>query len=204
MLTLKKLFVSSAKNLFKGENSSTHALKFVPKILYLYLKNNKASDMTQVRELYNFCMDILKHYGHDKTINMSLKDLEPMNLGCTAKQISRQLITREGPDEKLFDYKKDIDFRGLKNLGNTCYMNVIIQTLFMTIDFRQQLIRLFFKENLNYNEEDMMDQKFIQRPGVNKKVQMTCLFQLSKLFANLNSSFSDHCNPTEFRQRLPE
>ena len=51
------------------------------------------------------------------------------------------------------EYKK-IKYIGLKNQGATCYLNSLIQTLFMTPEFRYELFKWNFNPELNGSPED--------------------------------------------------
>ena len=62
---------------------------------------------------------------------------------------------------------KNIKYIGLKNQGATCYLNSLIQTLFMTPEFRYELFKWNFNPELNGSPEDCIP------------------FQLQKLFYRL-------------------
>ena len=51
------------------------------------------------------------------------------------------------------EYKK-IKYIGLKNQGATCYLNSLIQTLFMTPEFRYELFKWNFNPGLNGSPDD--------------------------------------------------
>ena len=59
----------------------------------------------------------------------------------------------------LKEIKEDIEYKkvkyiGLKNQGATCYLNSLIQTLFMTPEFRYEIFKWNFNEELNGSPED--------------------------------------------------
>ena len=68
-------------------------------------------------------------------------------------------------------------FVGLKNFGCTCYMNALIQQLFMISDFRQGVL-----------QSDVSD------PDLDNSV----LYQLKLIFANLQESEKQYYAPTGF------
>lgn len=63
-----------------------------------------------------------------------------------------------------------LDYRGLVNQGMTCYLNSLIEVLYMTPEFRNVLYKLQFVFNENIHESKSI------------------LFQLQKLFLNLQVS----------------
>lgn len=48
---------------------------------------------------------------------------------------------------------QDSILTGLKNLGNTCYMNSILQCLFSSLKFRKFLISSRYRESINYSSK---------------------------------------------------
>ena len=59
----------------------------------------------------------------------------------------------------LTEIKEDIEYKkvkyiGLKNQGATCYLNSLIQTLFMTPEFRYEIFKWNFNQELNGAPED--------------------------------------------------
>ena len=58
-------------------------------------------------------------------------------------------------------------YAGLSNQGATCYMNSMLQTLFMTPEFRQQIYNWKYDVNVNADKKDCIP------------------FQMQKLFATL-------------------
>jgi uncharacterized UBP type Zn finger protein len=65
-------------------------------------------------------------------------------------------------------------YAGLKNLGNICYMNSMIQQLFVNKTFRYLLLRIDDKKEL----EIVLDQK-------GEKVDDNLLHQIQRIFAYL-------------------
>ena len=57
------------------------------------------------------------------------------------------------PIKEDVEYKK-IKYIGLKNQGATCYLNSLIQTLFMTPEFRYELFKWEYNPELNGSQED--------------------------------------------------
>lgn len=64
-------------------------------------------------------------------------------------------------------------YSGLYNRGNTCYLNSLLQTLFMTPEFRKHILSWKFDENIHDRREDCIP------------------FQLQKLFARMQLKFRD-------------
>jgi len=68
---------------------------------------------------------------------------------------------------------KEGNYKGLPNIGATCYINSFIQTLFMTPEFRDGIFAW------TYNSK------------IHPKPQDSILYQLQKLFAKLYLKSSD-------------
>ena len=65
----------------------------------------------------------------------------------------------EKPKSSLKPIKEDTEYKkikyvGLKNQGATCYLNSLIQTLFMTPEFRYELFKWNYNQDLNGSQED--------------------------------------------------
>ena len=81
------------------------------------------------------------------------------------------------------------NFKGLQNLGNTCYMNSLLQCLFMTGKFKKVML------TLKYNTNDVDKNKSLS------------ILELYRLFANMASfEFSQerYLVPVEMKNSLPE
>jgi ubiquitin C-terminal hydrolase len=70
-------------------------------------------------------------------------------------------------------------YKGLANIGATCYMNSLLQTLFMTPEFRYGIYKW------NYN------------PKIHPKESDSIIFQLQKLFGKLETDFPNEVIPKE-------
>lgn len=62
---------------------------------------------------------------------------------------------------------KEGKYKGLPNIGATCYINSFLQTLFMTPEFRDGIYSWAYNEKIHPKPEDSI------------------LYQLQKLFAKL-------------------
>lgn len=84
-------------------------------------------------------------------------------------------------------------FIGLRNQGATCYLNSLIQTLFLTPEFRKQLFSLTADEvglddnngNINNNDNNNHNNNSSNKP--NKKKRKKIIVELMKLFARLQT-----------------
>ncbi|EGR28119.1 ubiquitin carboxyl-terminal hydrolase family protein, putative [Ichthyophthirius multifiliis] len=74
-------------------------------------------------------------------------------------------------------------FVGLKNLGSTCYMNSLIQQLYMIKEFSQNLMKVKIEDD---------------------NLQENVLFQLNQLFNNLNYSQKQYIEAKEFCQAFKD
>jgi ubiquitin C-terminal hydrolase len=74
-------------------------------------------------------------------------------------------VTEESPEEE----EKKV-YKGLGNQGATCYMNSLLQALFMTPDFRKMIY------------------KFKYDPAINPGKKDCIIYQIQKLFASLQTS----------------
>ncbi|UJR25754.1 hypothetical protein I4U23_007103 [Adineta vaga] len=84
--------------------------------------------------------------------------------------------------EKPVAPRNETNLCGLQNQGATCYLNVLIQTLLYTPEFREPLFRLTSKDlNLSANYDD---QNSITTNGNNLKVRKI-IVELQRLFAEM-------------------
>eukprot|EP01016_Furgasonia_blochmanni_P039207 TRINITY_DN4841_c0_g1_i1.p1 TRINITY_DN4841_c0_g1~~TRINITY_DN4841_c0_g1_i1.p1 ORF type:complete len:409 (-),score=37.11 TRINITY_DN4841_c0_g1_i1:208-1434(-) len=90
-----------------------------------------------------------------------------------------------------------VNYRGLINLGNTCYMNSYMQALFMTMMFRELILEIPVDPGIEAIERD----KLAEEPRL--KLQAP-FFSLVFLFRDLISAADQNVNPSYFRLTLPE
>ena len=65
---------------------------------------------------------------------------------------SRELIEKR--KKELNTKSKNIKYIGLQNQGSTCYLNSLIQSLFMTPEFRLKIFNWNYDINLHGNSKD--------------------------------------------------
>ena len=91
-----------------------------------------------------------------------------LKLSKEVEHIDSISIKQENENEKEDENNKEkIKYIGLKNQGATCYLNSLIQTLFMTPEFRYEILKW------NYN------------PSINGEAKDCIPLQLQKLFYHL-------------------
>lgn len=65
----------------------------------------------------------------------------------------------------------ELNYKGLSNIGATCYMNSLLQTLFMTPEFREAIYKWKYDEKIH------------------PKCSDSIIYQLQRLFGKLNKDF---------------
>lgn len=73
--------------------------------------------------------------------------------------------------------KETPKYKGLANIGATCYMNSLLQTFYMTPEFRNAIYKWKYNSQIHGKQEDSI------------------LYQLQVLFTKLQSDFPKEVEP---------
>lgn len=86
--------------------------------------------------------------------------------------------------------RKDGEPVGLKNIGNTCYFNSLLQTLFRIEDFVREIVAV---ENLDKIEVSPQESSSAQK---RKKESIALVRNLQELFCGLTASSQKYADPS--------
>lgn len=94
-------------------------------------------------------------------------------------------------DALLLKFRTNKKYKGIKNIGNTCYMNSTMQALFMTLDFRVRMIELkeYVPRNLSSDKQMAIEEDIV------KETQSLFMKMLSE---------EEAVDPSSFKPCLPE
>jgi ubiquitin C-terminal hydrolase len=162
------------------------------------------SDSNLDEELLSICSDseiINIDSSSDSDLN-SESDIE-IELDEHIEKIKEiNQMHKSEPNYKILDdVDKPLGISGLINLGNTCYMNSIIQCLLNAPKFKDKIANPhIIKELYNYvvNTLDISDRTNYSM--ILAKSQLTITFQLFKIFNLIWKDQSKHITPTNFKK----
>ncbi|CAD8123275.1 unnamed protein product [Paramecium sonneborni] len=166
-------------------------------LLYNRLKlisNSKVFQKEFVSQRYYFLVNIAKYYDglnmDDDFLNI-IKIYQQKDSIQKSEKYNQWNFSQFQEFESYIDQnilqRDSKDFVGLENLTNTCFMNSILQSLYMTQSFRKFVIQLKFT-----------DQSLQLIPHASK------LSSLQKLFLLLTYQKKGYCSPYELKRQLRE
>ena len=101
--------------------------------------------------------------------------------------------------DPLSDVMSDTGFVGLKNLGATCYMNSLVQQLFMVPEFRYALLAQTVEPTTHPHSDGTEEEERKQADdAASFDVEQSVLFQMQRIFGFLQESRSQYVDARRF------
>eukprot|EP00330_Aristerostoma_sp_ATCC50986_P000773 CAMPEP_0114602138 /NCGR_PEP_ID=MMETSP0125-20121206/24754_1 /TAXON_ID=485358 ORGANISM="Aristerostoma sp., Strain ATCC 50986" /NCGR_SAMPLE_ID=MMETSP0125 /ASSEMBLY_ACC=CAM_ASM_000245 /LENGTH=288 /DNA_ID=CAMNT_0001812061 /DNA_START=818 /DNA_END=1685 /DNA_ORIENTATION=+ len=111
-------------------------------------------------------------------------------------------------DTLLMKYRQDEKYKGIMNIGNTCYLASTMQSLFMTVHFKERLIDLMKEVGIRHDSplqgkiDDLMKEVGTSSKSMSIE-KSNVLKETQNMFYELISTQKQAVDPGKFKAVLP-